>query len=209
MRAGDHRTRSRAAAALLLAGSLLLSGCGLLSGPKPLAADAPLTMEVSSPQVNKSVLPVQFTCHAASKATTPPVSWSGAPAGTKSYALVIDDADAPITPWVYWMVFDIGSATTYIQSNTTPPGARVARNSTGQAGYDAPCPEGSPHKYRITVYALNAVLGRALPSGPQLLPTWTTIAAHVIARGTMTVTACPAAGLGQPAPACKPANPRR
>ena len=56
----------------------------------------------------------------------------------------------------------------------------------------------TPRLVTATVYALNAVLGRALPSAPQLLPTWTTIAAHVIARGTMTVTACPAAGLGQP-----------
>ena len=209
MRAGDHRTRSRAAAAPLLACCLLLSGCGLLSGPKSPAEDAPLTMEVSSPQVGKGILPVQFTCHAHKKAMTPPVSWSGAPARTASYALVIDDADAPITPWVYWMVFDIGSTTTFIQPNTTPNGARVARNSTGQPGYDPPCPGGTPHKYRITVYALNTVLGRALPSGPQLLPTWTAIASHVIARGTMTVTACPAAGIGQPAPGCKPANPGR
>ena len=209
MRAGDDRTRSRAAAALLLAGCLLLSGCGLLSGPKPLAEDAPLIMEVSSPQVSKGVLPVQFTCHAAKAALTPPVTWSGGPARTKSYALVVDDADAPITPWVYRMVFDIGSATTFIQSNTTPPGARVARNSTGQPGYNPPCPGGTPHKYRITVYALNTVLGRTLPSEPQLLPTWTAIAPHVIARGTITVTGCPAAGIGRPTPVCKPAIPRR
>jgi Raf kinase inhibitor-like YbhB/YbcL family protein len=210
VRRGDHRTRSRAAAALLLAGCLLISGCGLLSGPRPLAADAPLIMEVSSPQVGRGVLPAQFTCHAQKAPMTPPISWSGAPARTRSYALVIDDADAPITPWVYWLVFDIGSATTYIQPNTTPPGARVARNSTGQPGYDAPCPGAAAHKYRITVYALNAVVGKSLPSQPQLLPTWTAIAAHVIARGTMTVTGCPAPGIGHPAAACKPApNARR
>jgi len=191
---------------MLAACTLLLSGCGLLSGPRPLAADAPLIMEVSSPQVGKGVLPAAYTCHAHKAPMTPPVSWSGAPARTRSYALVIDDADAPITPWVYWLVFDIGSATTYIQPNTTPPGARVARNSTGQPGYDAPCPDDAPHKYRITVYALNTVLGSSLPSQPQLLPTWTAVAAHVIARGTMTVTACPAPGAGEPAAACKPAS---
>lgn len=210
MRRGGHRTRSQAAIALLLlAGCLLISGCGLLSGPKRLSADAPLIMEVSSPQVGRGVLPEQFTCHASKAPMTPPISWSGAPAGTKSYVLVIDDADAPITPWVYWLVFDIGSATTYIQPDTTPPGARVARNSTGQPGYDPPCPAGAPHKYRITVYALNAAIGRSLPSQPQLLPTWTAVAPHVIARGTMTVTGCPAPGTGHPAAACKSAPTQR
>jgi Raf kinase inhibitor-like YbhB/YbcL family protein len=198
VRRGDHRARSRALGAMLAAGSLMLSGCGLLSGPRSLSEDAPLTIEVSVPSVTKNLLAAEFTCHTkpGDQPLTPPVSWSGAPARTRSYALVIDDSDAPITPWVYWLVFDIGSATTYIQLGHTPPGARVARNSTGQAQYDPPCPRGAPHKYRVTVYALNTVL-RQLPSQPQLLPTWTTIAAHVIARGTTTVTACPAASLGQ------------
>jgi Raf kinase inhibitor-like YbhB/YbcL family protein len=190
VRRGDHLSRSRALGALLLASSLLLSGCGLLSGPKPLSSDAPLVITVTSPEASNHVLKSAFTCHA-DKPTSPPVSWSGGP-HARSYALVIDDADAPITPWVYWLVFDIGSATTYIQQGTTPPGSRVAYNSKGQAGYDPPCPQGGPHKYRITVYALNATLGSLLPSRPQLLPTWTAIAAHVIARGTLNVTACPA-----------------
>jgi Raf kinase inhibitor-like YbhB/YbcL family protein len=206
-RGRDRRCRNRAAAALLLALSLLLSGCGLFSGPRPLSADAPLIMEVSSPAAARGVLPRQFTCHGAG--VTPPVDWSGAPAHTKSYAVVIDDADAPITPFVYWLVFDIGAATTYTQLGALPPSARVARNSTGQADYDPPCPTSGPHKYRITVYALNTVLGRALPSQPQLLPTWNTLAPHVLARGTTTVTACPVTGPGASVPPCKPPRPHR
>jgi len=202
-RRGDQRYRNRAVAALLLTLSLLLSGCGLLSGPHPLSEDAPLIMEVSSAAVSKGgLLPRQFTCYGAG--LTPPVSWSGAPADTKSYALVIDDADAPITPWVYWLVFDIGPATTYTQQGILPASAKVARNSTGQAAYDPPCPSGGPHKYRITVYALNTVLADGLADQPQLLPTWTDIAPHVLARGTTTVTACPVTGSGAAVPPCKP-----
>jgi Raf kinase inhibitor-like YbhB/YbcL family protein len=202
----DHRSRSRVAAALLLAGSTLLSGCGLLSGARPLSEDAPLIMEVTSPVVTKGILPDKFTCSATGKPQTPPVSWSGAPQHTRSYVLIIDDSNAPITPWVYWLVFDIGQATTYIQAGALPPGARVARNSTGEPDYAAPCPARAPHKYRITVYALNAVLS-SLPDDPQLLPTWTTIAPHVIARGTMNVTACPAPAAAVAFPACKLASP--
>jgi Raf kinase inhibitor-like YbhB/YbcL family protein len=192
VRRGDRHGRSRALGALLLAASLLplLSSCALLSGPKPLSEDAPEIIQVTSPDVSKGVLDAAYTCHG-SKPTSPSVSWSGAPKPTRSYVLVIDDSNAPIAPWVYWMVFDIGSATTYIQPGSTPPGARVAYNSLGEASYEPPCPQGGPHKYRITVYALNTSLARLLPSHPQLLPTWTTIAPHVVARGTLAVTACP------------------
>jgi phosphatidylethanolamine-binding protein (PEBP) family uncharacterized protein len=207
-RRGDHRVRSRAAAALLLAASVTLSGCGLLSGPRPLSADAPLNMEVSSTGVTRqNVLKPQFTCYG--KGESPPVAWSGGFQGgrAKSFALVVDDSDAPITPRVYWLVVDISSTTTDIQAGVLPrPQARVADNTTGRASYDAPCPRGAPHKYRITVYALNAVLGPAPPGGPQLLATWTAIAPHVISRGTLTVTACPAAGQGPPNAACAAAR---
>jgi Raf kinase inhibitor-like YbhB/YbcL family protein len=203
-----QRARGRAAAALLLAGSVTLSGCGLLSGPRPLSADAPLSMEVSSTGVTtrNSVLKPQFTCYGARQ--SPPVTWTGGyPSRTRSYAIVMDDADAPITPRVYWLVVDINSTTTDIQAGVLPrPQARVADNSTGHASYDPPCPTGAPHKYRITVYALNAVLGPAPPGGPQLLATWTAIAPHVIARGTMTVTVCPGPGQGPTTAACEAAR---
>ncbi len=199
---GDRSRRGRLAAAMVvLAGSLLLSGCGLVSGPQPLDEDAPLIMQVSSPVVSaRSILPVNYTCHGAGE--SPPVSWSGAPPKTKSFALVFDDSDAPISPYVYWLVVNISQLTTEIQGNSKPPGAEVADNSTGHARYDAPCPVGAIHRYRITVYALNV---RYLPqpqAGPQLLPTWTSIAPHVLARGEMTVTACPVEGSPGWIPAC-------
>lgn len=190
---GDRRPRGRVAAAAVLAGSLLLSGCGLVSGPQPLSEDAPLIMQVTSPVVSaKHILPADYTCYGAGE--SPPVSWSGAPPRTRSFALIVDDSDAPISPFVYWLVVNIGALTTEIQGGRQPPGAEVADNSTGHARYDAPCPVGATHSYRITVYALNV---RYLPqpqAGPQLLPTWTSIAPHVLARGEMTVTACPAKG---------------
>jgi len=200
-----HHTRNRAAAAMLLAGSLLLSGCGLLSGPAPLSADAPLIMQVSSPAVtNTGTLPTRFTCHGAGD--SPPVYWSGAPRHTRSFALVMDDSNAPIAPFVYWIVLNIAPATTDIQNGTLPPQARMADNSTGHARYDPPCPVGAQHNYRITVYALNAKLGPTPQGGPQLLATWTEIAPHVLARGTITVTACPAPGTIKPTKACPQAK---
>jgi Raf kinase inhibitor-like YbhB/YbcL family protein len=194
VRCADHGTRSRLLAALLLAASLSLTGCGLLSGPGTLPSDAPLDMEVNSTAFpDHGVLPDAYTCHGehARRPESPPISWSGAPRITKSYVVIIDDSGAPITPRVYWIVFDIAASTADLQAGLLPPGARQARNSAGVPGYDPPCPVGSSHSYRISVYALNTVLNKTLPPNPQLLTTWTTIAPHVIGRGTMTVTACP------------------
>ncbi len=193
VRSGRRSGRGRSALplTLLLSGSLLLSGCGLLGKPVPLSADAPLTMTVTSPDFHGGVIPAQFTCHGAGQ--SPPIFWSGVPAGTKSLAVVVDDSAAPITPRVYWIVFDIGPATTDLQTGALPPHARVAANSAGQAGYDPPCPIGSAHNYRFTVYALDAFLGSQLPAPTPLQPAWSTIARHVIARGTLTAKACPSA----------------
>ena len=178
--------------AWLVCACVLLSGCGLLSKPEPLSADAPLTISVTSPDLHGNLLPAQFTCHNGhGPAQHPSIFWSGAPTNTRSIAIVIDDADAPITPRVYWLVFNIGPSTTDLQTGMVPPNAKQAYNTAGQRSYDPPCPQHSPHKYRIAVYALNTFFGGSLLSNPQLLPTWTAIAKHVIARGTMTVRVLP------------------
>ena len=162
---------------------LLLSGCGLFGNSKVLR-DAPQVLTVTSPLFAEGVMPSQFTCYGVGQ--SPPVFWSGAPSGTRSFALVVDDSDAPITPYVYWIVFNISPGTD-IQPGMIPPGAVQAENSAGTAKYKAPCPEGPSHQYRFTVYALNSVL--RLSSGAPLKVAWTAIASHAIARGRLTATA--------------------
>jgi phosphatidylethanolamine-binding protein (PEBP) family uncharacterized protein len=100
---------------------------------------------------------------------------------------VADDAQAPITPYIYWIVYDIGPTTSDIPQGRVPTGAKQAINSKGTKGYDPPCPTGPPgslHSYRFTVYALNARLDPHL-SGLQA--TWSAIARHVIVAGRLTV----------------------
>jgi Raf kinase inhibitor-like YbhB/YbcL family protein len=167
---------------------VLLGGCGLLGKPPPRSAAAPLTMSVTSPDFTGHIIPAAFTCDGTDQ-STPSIFWSGAPIGTRSIAVVVDDSAAPISPRVYWMVYDISNSTTDLPLGTAPPHARVAQNSAGKAGYELPCPVGSPHSYRFTVYALNTFFGSALPADSQLLTAWTMIAQHVIARGTFTATA--------------------
>ena len=175
--------RARAAGAALLA-ALTLAGCGTAGYGAPVA---PITMSVSSEAFVSGILAQRYTCHGAKM--NPPLNWSGAPAGTKSLALIVDDSSAPITPTIYWLVFDINPGSTDIQEGSLPTGARQALNSAGTPGYDPPCPQGRPHSYRFTVYALNTTL--KLPTGAPLQSVWTAIAAATIGRGRIVVTGNP------------------
>lgn len=95
---------------------------------------------------------------------SPALHWSGAPAGTKSYALTIYDPDAPTgSGWWHWVVFNIPADVTGLpagagaaDSHTLPAGAVQARTDFGFSHYGGPCPPvgDAPHHYQITVYAL-------------------------------------------------------
>jgi Raf kinase inhibitor-like YbhB/YbcL family protein len=182
-----NRARLATRAAALLALAPLLAACGLLGGPGKLRQDAPDLMTVTSPLFGRGDIPNQYTCHGHGGGGSPALYWSGAPAGTKALAVVVDDSDAPITPYIYWIVLDIQPTTSDIQAGQLPPGAEQADNSRGFAGYDAPCPIQDSHKYRFTVYALSAPLH--LSNGVSAKTAWTAIARNAIARGRLTATA--------------------
>ena len=167
-----------------LGATVALAGCGLLGSGNTLAA--PAVMAVSSSSLVAGALPSRYTC-AATRPVSPPINWTGAPKGTQSIAIVFDDSNAPITPYVYWLAFDIGPGTSAISDGQLPPGAKQARGSAGYDRYNAPCPSQQGHSYRITVYALNRVL--KLPNGTSLLSAWQAIAAATIGRGRLTVRA--------------------
>ena len=176
--------RRRTAAGTVVLAALTLAGCG--NGGSG-AATAPTTMSVTSAAFIQNVLPQRYTCRGAG--INPPIDWSGAPAGTKSFAVVVDDSSAPITPFIYWLVFHIQPGTTDIQEGMLPTGARQALNSEGTQAYDPPCPGTHPHSYRFTVYALSTEID--LPAGASLQAVWTAIAAATIGRGRIVVTGYP------------------
>jgi Raf kinase inhibitor-like YbhB/YbcL family protein len=136
-----------------------LAGCGLFSSG--VTVTAPSVMTVAESEFPHGTMPARFTC-AGKRLATPPITWAGAPEGTKSIALVFDDADAPITPYVYWVVFDIGPGTSALPEGQLPQPALQARGTAGYDHYDPPCPGPGGHSYRFTVYALNTVLNRRM-----------------------------------------------
>lgn len=104
-----------------------------------------------------------FGCSGAN--VSPALSWSGAPAGTKSFALIVHDPDAPtgVGGFTHWIVYNIPASATGLakgagsKGGTLPAGAMQATTSFGAPGYGGPCPPAGdkPHRYVFTVYALN------------------------------------------------------
>ena len=96
---------------------------------------------------------------------SPALSWSGAPSGTKSFAVTMYDPDAPTgSGWWHWVAFNIPPATTSLprgagdaKKKLMPKGAIQARNDYGAFGYGGPCPPpgDKPHHYQITVFAVD------------------------------------------------------
>jgi Raf kinase inhibitor-like YbhB/YbcL family protein len=177
---GRGRPRRTPAAGAAAAAALVLTGCGTAGYGAPVA---PTQMTVKSEAFISGMLSQHYTCHGAK--INPPLNWSGAPPGTKSLALIVDDSSAPITPFIYWLVFDINPGSTDIQEHSLPTGARQAMNSAGTSAYDAPCPGSGEHSYRFTVYALNKTL--SLSNGAPLESAWRAIAAATIGRGRIVV----------------------
>jgi Raf kinase inhibitor-like YbhB/YbcL family protein len=106
-------------------------------------------------------VPVQYTCQG--KDISPPLSWSGAPAGTKAYVLIVDDPDAPIGTWTHWVVINVPADVQGLAEDMTPgslpAGALAGKNGWKSEEYRGPCPPPGPaHHYRFTLYALNAPL---------------------------------------------------
>lgn len=159
-----------------LAFSLPLAGCGLFSYGSTVSDPSVMTVTAFP----HDTLARLSTC-AVAHPVSPPLSWAGAPAGTKSLAVVVDDAGAPVTPYVYWIVFDIAPGISALLQGHLPQGARQARGTAGYDHYDAPCPGPGGHSYRFTVYALDTVL--TLPTGTSLQSAWQAIAAATIGRG--------------------------
>lgn len=89
---------------------------------------------------------------------SPDLTWSGAPEGTKSYAVTCFDPDAPTgSGWWHWIAFDIATAQMSLSAGQGPDAPmRQWRNDYGYVGYGGPCPPPGPaHRYVFTVHALD------------------------------------------------------
>jgi Raf kinase inhibitor-like YbhB/YbcL family protein len=161
----------------------LTAGCGLIGSTNAGSFDVPEVITVTSLAFrDQGVIPQRYTCFG--KGLSPPLHWSGVPTGTRALALVVDDSGAPVEPYIYWLVFDIGPQTTELQEASLPPNARQAQGSNKRTRYHPPCPRAASHSYRFTVYAMDSYV--PLPNGAGVKAAWTAIADRAIARGRLT-----------------------
>lgn len=88
---------------------------------------------------------------------TPELDWSGVPAKSKSFALIVRDPDAPVPGgFFHWVLYNIPGTARQLDPNAAPAGTKTGKSSTGQAAYYGPCPPPGPaHHYIFTLYALD------------------------------------------------------
>jgi Raf kinase inhibitor-like YbhB/YbcL family protein len=121
-------------------------------------------------------IPSKYTCEDLD--LSPPLAWSGAPPGTKTFALIVDDPDAPDPAkpqrvYVHWVLYNIPAATVALTENASkkglPKGAVQGKNDWGKAEYGGPCPPIGRHRYFFKLYALDAELtGLSAPTKSDL-----------------------------------------
>jgi Raf kinase inhibitor-like YbhB/YbcL family protein len=168
--------------------AVLLSGCGFVNAGKQdddAAVDSPGALAVSSPAFDEgAAIPREFTCKGAN--TSPPLAWSGVPAGARSVALVVDDPDAPNGGYIHWVVYNIDPTVSAVAAGEVPSGAAQADNSAAKLGYTGPCPPSGTHHYRFTVYVLRSAL--TVPAGGDPVRVFVAIKGKTTASGTLTGT---------------------
>ena len=132
-------------------------------------------------------IPRRHTCDG--RNTSPPLSWSGAPEGTKSLALICDDPDAPGKTWVHWVVFNLPPGTQALPEGvpaheTISGGGTQGTNDFRKVGYGGPCPPSGIHRYLFKLYALDAEV--ALAPGATKADLERAMKGHVLSEATLT-----------------------
>ncbi|MBN1308290.1 MAG: YbhB/YbcL family Raf kinase inhibitor-like protein [Chitinispirillaceae bacterium] len=115
----------------------------------------------SSAFTEGGMIPKKYTCDDIN--ISPPLQWSDAPAGAKSFALICDDPDAPMGTWVHWVAYNIPPKVNELPEkvpvdDTLSDGTLQGINDFRKTGYGGPCPPGGTHRYFFRLYALDTQL---------------------------------------------------
>ncbi|MGD0209377.1 MAG: YbhB/YbcL family Raf kinase inhibitor-like protein [Desulfomonilia bacterium] len=165
---------------------LWVSILGLIMGAYPsagLSSDAYAFELKSTAFTAGGMIPLPYTCQG--KDISPPLAWTGAPDGTKGFALICDDPDAPMGTWVHWVYYNIPSSCSSLPE-ASPKTERPAlggihgKSSFGDFGYGGPCPPWGTHRYYFRLYALDTML--SLGSGASKKDLLKAMEGHVLAK---------------------------
>lgn len=105
---------------------------------------------------NNGMIPEVYSCKGTN--ISPELHWTETPAKVKSFALLMDDPDAPVGDWVHWILTNIAPTTNQIVENSKPAEAIGGQNSWKKNNYGGPCPPSGTHRYFFKLYALDIML---------------------------------------------------
>ncbi len=153
--------------AILVLSVLAITACsnnhsGTISAFTPPPLNAPTPFRILSAAFKQGdTIPALYTCDSSN--ISPELHWNNPFTNTKSFALIVDDPDAPVGTWVHWVLYNIPVTDTTLQAHEPKDtmltnGTRQGITSFGTAGYDGPCPPSGTHRYYFKIYALDEVL---------------------------------------------------
>jgi len=141
-----------------------------------------VTMKLTSPVfLDNQPIPIDYSCRG--KGMRPTLLIAGVPRKAMSFAITMDDPDAPMGTFHHWLVWNIPVSVTEI-GTTLPEGAIEGTNSVGQANYVAPCPPSGTHRYIFTLYALGGTLD--LPKTTDTKTLENVLTSRILAKTTLT-----------------------
>jgi len=167
----------------------VLAVAGMLGCSRSAAPEAATRFALGSAFADGATIPVKYT--ADGENISPPLTWSGAPAATKEFALIVDDPDAPAGTWDHWLIWRIPAGATELKEGLSahrkgvaPPEMVQGKNSWGHNGYEGPePPAGKPHRYYFRLYALDAPLDIA--GGADKAALIKAMNGHILAEGEL------------------------
>jgi Raf kinase inhibitor-like YbhB/YbcL family protein len=156
-----HTRRNVVLGLLLFATTCERPGTVAEASPSPLED----VMKIESPAFADSTpIPSKYTCEGDD--VSPELRWSNPPQGTRSFALIVDDPDAPDPKrpqrtWVHWVLYDMPRDATGLpeRAQPLPLGTRLGTNDWERTSYGGPCPPVGEHRYFFKLYALDSALG--------------------------------------------------
>ncbi len=149
--------------------------------------DKDMDIKIKSPGfVPGGKIPGKYTCDGMD--ISPPLAWTSGPGGTKTFALICDDPDAPMGTWVHWVIFNLPPDIIELRENVPPErklesGAKQGMNDFRKIGYGGPCPPGGIHRYYFKFYALDTEVN--LEAGATKSELLKAMEGHILAEGQL------------------------
>lgn len=137
---------------------------GTFSSIESISTESDMTFQLTSDAfASGQSIPAKYSC--VGRNISPALTWTDPPAGTQSFALIVDDPDAPFGTWVHWVLYNIKPDRRELPEdlpitgkNIDPEAIFVGKNSSGKIGYDGPCPPSGTHRYYFKLYALDTLI---------------------------------------------------